>query len=460
MLDHPEHVGILGLARQGRALARFYSMMGIRVTVSDTRSSKVLAPVINELEMFDINYVLGEHPMSLLDDCDLLCLSGGVPLDIPIVMEAQRRGIPLSNDAQEFMVRCPAPVVGITGSAGKTTTTTLVGEMLKKAGYTTWVGGNIGNPLLNTLPQIKKQDRVVMELSSFQLELMTTSPQIAGVLNITPNHLDRHKTMDTYIAAKRHIVAHQSSTDCAVLGQDDENARALHAATPADIYAFSGVSAVNQGSYLQEDTLILSHGGISTAVCKRSDIHLRGEHNVLNTLAAITLAHLAGAPITAMAEAIKAFEGVEHRLEEVRTLDNVLWINDSIATAPERVLAALASFTEPLILLAGGRDKELPWAEFARQAVHRVRILVLFGEAAPLIYSVIKQAITQALNSASTILLDEVLVVENLAEAVAEAKENSVPGDVVLLSPGGTSFDAYRDFAERGVHFRRLVHAL
>jgi len=456
----PEHVVILGLARQGRALARFYSMMGTRVTVSDTRERQALAPIIKELEMYDINYVLGEHPTALLDDCDVLCLSGGVPLDLPIVMEAQSRGIPLSNDAQEFMARCPAPVVGITGSAGKTTTTTLVGEMLQKTGYATWVGGNIGNPLINTLHEIQKQDRVVMELSSFQLELMTTSPQISGVLNITPNHLDRHKTMDAYIAAKRHIVAHQSPGDFAVLGQEDDNALALHKATPAQIYTFSGISAVNQGSYLQDDTLNLRRDSISTAVCQRRDVRLRGDHNVLNTLAAITLAHLAGASVMAMAEAIKAFEGVEHRLEEVRTINNVLWVNDSIATAPERVLAALASFSEPLVLLAGGRDKNLPWAEFARQVVQRVRVMVLFGEASPLIYGVVLQAMTHAQNTAAPVLLDEIVVVDSLPEAVAKADGKSMPGDVVLLSPGGTSFDAYRDFAERGEYFRRLVHAL
>ncbi len=454
------HVVILGLARQGKALARFYSMKGVRVTISDTRSRDVLAPDIKSLEMCDVNYVLGEHPMALLDDCDLLCLSGGVPLDIPIVLEARSRGIPLSNDAQEFLTRCPAPVVGITGSAGKTTTTTLVGEMLKSTGYTTWVGGNIGNPLINTLPQIKKQDRVVMELSSFQLELMTTSPHVAGVLNITPNHLDRHKTMDAYIAAKRHIVAYQSPDDYAVLGQDDENAWALRSTIPAQVYGFSSAAMIDQGSYMQDDQLILRRDDIEIAVCERNDIRLRGDHNVLNVLAAISLAALVGAPVTAMREAIQAFEGVEHRLEEVRTLDNVMWVNDSIATAPERVQAALASYTEPLILLAGGRDKDLPWADFAGQAIQRVKVMVLFGEAAPLIYGVIKHAMTSALNASLPVLLDEVLVVNDLAEAVAEARYLAVPGDVVVLSPGGTSFDAYRDFAERGMHFRSLVQAL
>jgi UDP-N-acetylmuramoylalanine--D-glutamate ligase len=459
-VNQPEHVVILGLARQGIALARFYSTLGIRVTVSDTRTQDALAPTIKGLDMFDIDYVLGDHPITLLDDCDLLCLSGGVSLDIPIVLEAQHRGIPLSNDAQEFITRCKAPVVGITGSAGKTTTTTLVGEMLKMSGFTTWVGGNIGNPLINALPDIQKEHRVVMELSSFQLELMSRSPQIAGVLNITPNHLDRHKSMDAYIAAKQQIVAHQTSADFAVLGQDDDNARALRLATAAQVYTFSGQTTVEQGSFLEDDTLMLRRDAKSTVVCQRSDIRLRGYHNVLNTLGAIILAHLAGAPVEVMAKAIKSFEGVEHRLEEVRTIKDVMWVNDSIATAPERVMAALDSFNEPLILLAGGRDKALPWDEFAKKVLQRVRVIIIFGEAAALIYGVIKQMMIYTLNAGIPILLEDVIVVDTLAEAVAEANEKSMPGDVVLLSPGGTSFDAYRDFAERGEVFRHLVEAL
>ena len=229
MSSDAQSVVILGLARQGTALARFFAARGADVTISDIRDADKLRAEMAALEEegLSIRYVLGEHPSTLLDDCDLLCLSGGVPLDLPIVAAARERGIPLSNDAQEFVARCPAPIVGITGSAGKTTTTTLVGKMLGAEGFTTWVGGNIGNPLLNELPNIDPDDRVVMELSSFQLDLMSVSPEVAGVLNITPNHLDRHKTMAAYVAAKRNIVAHQGPADVAVLGYDEPNARAL-----------------------------------------------------------------------------------------------------------------------------------------------------------------------------------------------------------------------------------------
>ena len=235
-----KRVVILGLARQGMALARFLARVGAEVTVSDLRDEAALAGPLAELAGLPIRYVLGEHPLDLLDRADLLCLSGGVPVDIPIVVEAQRRSIPLSNDAQLFMERCPAPVVGITGSAGKTTTTALVGEMCRAAGLRTWVGGNIGNPMIADLAQIEPDDWVVMELSSFQLEVMTVGPHVAAVLNITPNHLDRHKTMEAYIAAKRNILAHQRPQDFALLGYDDANARSLALDTAARLLWFSG----------------------------------------------------------------------------------------------------------------------------------------------------------------------------------------------------------------------------
>ena len=453
-------VVILGLARQGKALAGFFAAQGWRVIVSDVRQAEALQEALIELADLPIRYVLGEHPLSLLDDCDLFCISGGVPANLPIVQEAIRRGIPISNDAQEFMRRCPAPIVGITGSAGKTTTTTLVGKMLAEAEFTTWVGGNIGNPLIGNLARIQAEDRVVIELSSFQLELMDVSPQVAGVLNITPNHLDRHKTMAAYIAAKRNIVAHQGADDVTVLGYDEPNARTLATATPARIRYFSGTTTFDEGAYLQGDTLVLRHHGQATAVCNRADVRLRGFHNVMNVLAAIALADAAGAPVAAMRRAIRAFTGVEHRLEEVRRLRGVLWINDSIATAPERVLAALRSFEEPLVLLAGGRDKDLPWQEFARTVVERVRVIVLFGEASDLIRGHVEKALVQATDAKKGIVLEKVIPAGTLDNAIQEAARAARPGDVVLLSPGGTSFDAFRDFAERGERFRELVMAL
>ncbi len=446
-------VVILGLARQGKALARFFAGLGLPVVVSDRRSPGTLSEELEALSDCEIAYVLGDHPLSLLDDARLLCLSGGVPADLPLVLEARRRGIPVSNDAQEFLRRCPAPVIGITGSAGKTTTTSLVGAMLRETGLTTWVGGNIGNPLLNDLDAIRAEDRVVMELSSFQLEIMDVSPPVAAVLNVTPNHLDRHKTLEAYAAAKGQILAHQRREDVAVLGHDDPGARALAALTPAELRFFSVQVEVEEGAFLREDALILRRAGVETEVCRRSDLRLRGAHNVQNALAAIVLGAAGGASVEAMRRAIAAFKGVTHRLEEVRAHQGVLWVNDSIATAPERTLAALEAFTEPVVLLAGGRDKDLPWEDFARRVTERVRVLVLFGEATALIEAQVRE-------HGQGEGLKEIVRAGTLEHAVAAAAERARPGEVVLLSPGGTSFDAYQDFAARGEHFRQLVAAL
>lgn len=447
-------VVILGLARQGTALARFLVDRGADVTVSDLQGADQLVEQMEELAGLPIRYVLGEHPLSLLDGADLLCVSGGVPLDIPLVEAARERDIPLSNDAQLFLERCPAPVIGITGSAGKTTTTALVGEMCRAAGLRTWVGGNIGNPLIDNLDEIRPGDWVVMELSSFQLELMTVSPHVAAVLNITPNHLDRHKTMEAYIAVKRNIVAHQSQDDFALLGYDDANARALALDTAAHLLFFSGGAEVEEGAFKTNGELTLRLDGNDRTICKAHEVQLLGPHNLLNVLAASSLAALAGVPVETMREVVTSFPGVAHRLELVRELRDVRWYDDSIATAPERSLAALRSFDEPIVLLAGGRDKDLPWDEFAAETARRVRQLITFGEAGPMIADVVRE---QAHADGA---LEGITEVGTLEEAVSAAARLMEPGGVVLLSPGGTSFDAFQDFAQRGDRFQALVQDL
>lgn len=446
-------VAVLGFARQGKALARWLPTIGARVLVSDTRPPEKLAA---ETAAFpDIEFVLGGHPESMLDGIDLLCISGGVSPELPIVQAAIKRRIPLSNDAELFMERSPAPVIGITGSAGKTTTTTLTGDILKRAGMTTWVGGNIGDVLLDVLPQIKKDDVVVMELSSFQLELMTSSPRLGAILNITPNHLDRHGTMEQYARAKANIIAHQSATDTAVLGYDDGGSRSLAELVRGHLVWFSGQSMVSDGAFMAGQRLLVvgrsSTNGEPKIVCERDAIPLRGEHNVMNVLAACAITGAAGVDASVMEATIRDFKAVPHRLEVVRVVNDVTYINDSIATAPERVLAALKSFSEPLVLLAGGKDKNLPWEDMLRLALSKCRHIVAFGDAGELIVSVIKQVAGHT---------EAVTRVNTLDEAVAQAAKAARPGDVVLLSPGGTSYDAYIDFVARGEHFRQLVMRL
>jgi len=449
-----KHIVVLGLARQGMALARFLVEQGASVIVSDVKTADQLAEVIKSLEGVPVKYAFGGHPIELLDGCDLLCLSGGVPVDLPIVVEAQKRGIALSNDAQIFVERCTqrVPVIGITGSAGKTTTTALTGEILKASGFKTWVGGNIGNPLIADLDQMAAGDKVVMELSSFQLEVMTSSPHIAAVLNVTPNHLDRHPTMEAYIAAKKRILDFQDFGDVTVLGYDDAVARHLAGDARGYVRFFSQQAQVGRGAFVREGSIVLKQD-VEQTVCAVRDLKLRGSHNVSNVLAACVLAGAAGADVEAMAQVATSFAGVPHRLQLVRELRGVGYYNDSIATAPERLIAALRSFDEPIVLLCGGRDKHLPWEEAARLIVERVSHLILFGEMADLV----KAQISKLKSPRSKLEVHEAGTLENAVKVAAQVVQ---PGDVVLLAPGGTSFDAFKDFAERGDKFAEYINEL
>lgn len=444
---------ILGAARQGLALARWLSIHGARVTLSDMRSSADLRVARESLAEYPITWALGEHPLELLDSTDVLCLSGGVPLTLLIVVEAIKRGIPLSNDSQIFMEVVPCKTIGITGSAGKTTTTTLVGNMSKNAyGDKAYVGGNLGDPLINYVDRMKADEIAILELSSFQLDQMTISPNVAAILNITPNHLDRHGTMEAYTSAKRHILDFQSETDAAVLGRDDKGAWSLQHKVHGKLYTFSldELEEGLNGAYLHDGLLNLRDGNAYLPLILREKISLRGEQNVANVLAAFTIGHAAGLPLDAMLEATEEFRGVPHRLELVRELRGVRWYNDSTATAPERSMAAIRAFEEPIVLLLGGRDKNLPWEDLMRLVGERVDHVVLFGEAVEKIQNTARALGLRENGSAIT-------RVGSLQEAVLKAAEVAEAGDVVLLSPGGTSFDEFKDFAERGERFREWV---
>jgi UDP-N-acetylmuramoylalanine--D-glutamate ligase len=453
-------VAVLGLARQGVALVRYLAGKGARVVVSDLKEAEALQMEIRQLDGLAVRYRLGGHPLDLLDGVDLLCLSGGIPLDLPVIQEADRRGIPLTNDTQLFLESTPATVVGITGSSGKTTTTSLVGRMADAAVADgaircAWVGGNIGNPLLNDMDQMRKGDLAILELSSFQLELVKNSPSVAAILNISPNHLDRHHTMESYISAKARILEFQSPDDSAVLGWDSPDARALRDRVRGRcaFFGLGGKEWQGDGAYLRDGFLMVERNGKADKVAPSSAVQLRGEHNLANTLAACAIAAMAGIPLGAMEKAIREFRGVEHRLEFVARRCEADWYNDSIATTPERAMAALRSFGEPIILLAGGRDKKLPWEDWAALVREKVDHLVLFGEAAGLI----QRALGEGKRGERP---HSIVSVDTLEAAVREAADRAEAGDVVLLSPGGTSFDAFRDFEERGERFRTLVELL
>lgn len=449
------HVLILGAARQGLALARWLSRHGANVTLNDSRREEDLVSAKKSLSDVNVTWAVGGHPLELLDTTEVLCISGGVPLTLPIVEEALKRGIPLSNDSQIFMEVVPCKTVGITGSAGKTTTTTLVGNMAKLAkGDHAFIGGNIGDPLINYVDNMNADDLAVLELSSFQLDQMNISPNIAAVLNITPNHLDRHGTMEAYTNAKARILEFQSANDTAILGRDDNGAWGLKNRVKGNLLSFSlqDLEEGLNGTYLHDGLLSLRDGFAYIPLLMREKVQLRGDHNIANVLAAFAIGHAAGFKLDDMLEAVEEFRGVPHRLEWVRELNGVRWYNDSIATAPERAAAAVHAFSEPIVLMLGGRDKNLPWGELAKLIHERVDHVVLFGEAGEMIQN--------AITAYSGVGSVDVHRATTLKEAVTLAAEVASAGDVVLLSPGGTSFDEFKDFAERGEAFRKWVSEL
>ena len=463
------HVVILGAARQGVALAHWLIKHGAIVTLSDKRAESELVSARAALSGLPIKWAVGGHPLELLDHADVLALSGGVPLTLPIVNEAVKRGTELSNDTQIFMEAVPCKTVGITGSAGKTTTTTLVGNMAVECykfkvesnsqlsnlqpSNRVFVGGNIGDPLINYVDEMKADDLAILEISSFQLEQMTISPNIAAILNITPNHLDRHGTMEAYTAAKVRILEFQSEKDIAVLGRDDAGAWNLRGKAKGKLFTFSlnELPEDLNGAYLHDGLLSLRDGFAYMPLMLREKVKLRGDHNVSNVLAAFAIGHAAGLPLDAMLTAAEEFRGVPHRLEIVRELRGVRWYNDSIATTPERTMAAIRAFNEPIVLLLGGRDKNLPWDDLAALIRRRVDHVLLFGEAAEKIFNALGPERGRPYG---------VLICENLKDAVFQASVIAEKGHVVLLSPGGTSYDEFKDFEERGEKFRAWVQEL
>jgi UDP-N-acetylmuramoylalanine--D-glutamate ligase len=458
---------VIGAARQGQALARWLTRHGARVTLNDRQPAEALVAARAALADLPVTWAFGGHPLTLLDSADVVCLSGGVPLNNPLAVEALKRSIPLTNDTQIFMEVVPCHTIGITGSAGKTTTTTLIGRMAKEKdesakikdegtlSSSSFVGGNIGDPLLNYVDEMTHNDLAILEISSFQLEQMTLSPNIAVILNITPNHLDRHGTMEAYTAAKARILLFQSNRDIAVLGRDDPGAWSLRDKVHGALYTFgfSPLSAGSYGTFVHDGMIYWRTADGETALLDEAEIELRGDHNRLNVQAACAIAAAARLPVEAIRAGVRGFRGVAHRLELVRQWRGVCWYNDSIATAPERTIAAIRAFNEPLVLLLGGRDKNLPWEELAVIIHQRVDHVVLFGEAAA--------KIERALAATSPCGCMQTLArCPDLKQAIQAAAQVSQPGDVVLLSPGGTSFDEFSDFEQRGEEFRKWVWEL
>jgi UDP-N-acetylmuramoylalanine--D-glutamate ligase len=440
-----KRVGIVGLGREGVDLALFLARAGAHVMVSDQAMPDALRDATRQLDGLEIEYRIGGQGEADLLDREEVFVSPGVPQEIPMLESARQRGIALSSATELFFDLCPGRIVGITGSSGKTTTTSLVGAMLKAQDRDVLVGGNIGTPLLGHLDHVTGETWCVLELSSFQLANLFRSPPFAAILNITPNHLDRHPDMEDYIRAKSNIIRHQGAADVAVLNADD----AITASLPHESRSlFFSLQREVDGAWFDGHHLWMR--GEQQPILHRSALHLRGDHNVANALAAVLMATATGCSLSAIRATLAEFEPVPHRLEVVGTVNGVTFINDSIATSPERSIAALRAIDSPVVLIAGGRDKHLPMEEWARAIADRVRAVVLVGEAAPLI--------RRALDAANVTV--PVVHASTFGDTVSMARDLAQAGDTVLLSPGCTSFDEFRDFAGRGEAFRALVAQL
>ncbi len=447
---HNKRVLVVGIGRSGIAAALFLKGQGARVTVSDTRSALALGAEIPRLLEAGVMVESGGHGLLTFRRQDLIVVSPGVPLETPEIAQAAAAGTEIIGElelASRFLL---GPVVAITGSNGKTTTTTLIGEIFKAAHKPTQVGGNIGLPVIELIAGSTAETWNILEVSSFQLETAEQfHPQIAIVTNLTPDHLDRHKTFERYRDAKARITQQQGPEDFLILNAEDVETQKFAARTRAQIFWFSGARQIKQGSFLHGESVFFQarEGGKPEQVLPAAEIPLKGAHNVENVLAAVCAAKLAGIANEVIRAAVAAFKAVEHRLEHVRTVRGVEYYNDSKATNVDATIKAVASFPRGIHLILGGKDKNSDYAELGPLLRERVTAVYTIGSAA--------EKIERAL--AGVVKIEQA---ETLKQAVAFAAQAARPGEVVLLAPACSSFDQFENYEERGRVFRALVNGL
>ena len=444
-------VAVIGIGVSNTPLIKMLLRSGIRVTACDKKRREEFGGLAEELESLGAELRLGPDYLRGLDQ-DVIFRTPGLRPDVSELLLAQAKGSVVTSEMEVFFQVCPCHTIAVTGSDGKTTTTTIIAELLKKAGYHTFVGGNIGKPLLPDVDGMVPEDYAVLELSSFQLMTMDQSPEIAVVTNLAPNHLDVHKSMAEYIAAKENIVTPQGPEGKAVFNYDNAITREFSESAPGQAVLFSRRQELNQGVYVKDGAIWVSNREGSRAVLPLADILLPGEHNAENYMAAI--AAVDGlVPVEVIPAFAAHFAGVEHRIELVRTLDGVRYYNDSIASSPSRTIAGLRSFREKVILIAGGYDKHIPFDALGPEVVEHVKYLVLTGDTA----DKIAEAVRTCPDYHGTPLISKY---EDFDAAVMAAHSMAQPGDVVLLSPACASFDHFKNFAQRGEAFKKIIYEL
>ncbi len=438
---------VVGLARTGAAVARFLAERGARVTVSDSKGREALVDFLEALSGLDIAYELGGHGDDTFRAADLIVVSPGVPMNIAPLTLARNSGVPVISEIELAYRYIDAPIAAITGTNGKTTTTTLTGEIFRKCGFSTFVGGNIGNPLIDLVISGERAERVVAEISSFQLEgIVDFRPRVAVLLNITEDHLDRYASYQEYIDAKLMVFANQTSEDFAVLNIDDPLVAACAEKIAARVFPMSRFTELEQGIYYRDGKITFAWEGRKEHFPTAS-FKLRGVHNIDNCMAALATALLLGCPAASALAAVEGFSGLHHRMELVATVNGVEYYNDSKGTNVGSVVKSLESFPGNITLIAGGKDKGGEYAPLAELVRERVRHLILLGEA--------RERIRDALGH-----LTHTILVNSLEEAVQEANRLAVPGDVVLFSPACSSFDMFKNYEVRGECFVSAVRKL
>ncbi len=447
-----KRIAVLGIGVSNTPLIRLLLTNGCDVTACDRRSFEALGAVGEELKALGAKFKLGEDYLEDLDQDIIFRTPGLMPFD-PHLEAAKARGSELTSEMELFFRLCPCKIIAVTGSDGKTTTTTIISELLKAAGYTVHLGGNIGHPLLCEVPEIRPTDFAVLELSSFQLHSMQCHTDVAVITNISPNHLDKHKDYQDYIDAKRSIYTGQTARDTLILCADDEHSAYYAATAPGRVATFANGHAVSCGCCRVGDEIFWQHDDRREAIMRRSEIKLPGEHNVLNYLAAFEAVH-GLVPAEVCRRVAMDFGGVEHRLELVRVKNGVKYINDSIGSSPSRTIAGLRAMSVKPLVLCGGYDKHIPFEPLGDALCRLAKRVFLTGDTAMKIKDAIVNS-PEYPGSGLTIELHEDFT-ENVLAAAAMAEE----GDVVLFSPACASFDRFRNFAERGEAFKRIVNSL
>ncbi len=447
-------VAFIGTGVSHMQTIELFCHKGLNVTVCDKKTKEELGKKYAELKNAGAEFSLGEKYLDNVCGYDVIFRTPGMNWHNEYLVKARNAGRVVTSEMEVFFDLCPCKIYAVTGSDGKTTTTTLISEILAKSGKTVHKGGNIGRALLPIIEQIKPDDAAVVELSSFQLISMRRSPDVAVITNVAPNHLDVHKTMEEYIDCKKNLISHQNAFTKAVLNKDNEITDGFKPLVRGRLLQFSRKQELSDGAYLDASgKIIMANRGVKTEIMDKDIIRIPGIHNVENYLAAISAVY-DDVSVDDIVYVAKNFGGVEHRIEFVREIDGVKWYNDSIATSPTRTIAGLNSFEQKLIVIAGGYDKKIPYEPLAPYIIEKVKCLVLMGATAP--------KIEQAVKSCSGFEQSGItlLYADDMEDAVSKAKEFAKSGDIVTLSPASASFDKYVNFEVRGNHYKDIVNSL